>query len=224
MRAFLARWWPRLAALAAGIGTGWLVAGGLGGLALLGECRGHGRAQESVVAPVVAPPTRAEEKAEPKVVPCVDVQAVEPGKKERKRIAEEYRRPDLAPLAGEFERRLPSVPGQVAVRPAEVVGERELPLLPDGGRALVTLEPEGRVELTVVANPEPFFGVGLEWEVGALYGVGSGSDARWRAWAAAEPLRLGRFRLRLEAGAERRAGQVDAYAMAGAVFRGGTPP
>lgn len=209
------RWGMRLVALAATVGAGWWAASALGLLVLVGDCSGHKAEQEVVVAPVVAPPTRAEEKAEERVLPCVDVRAIEPGKRERARIAEEYHRPDLAPLAGEFERRLPSA------RPAEVIGERELPLMPDGGRALVTLEPDGRVEVTTVSNPEPFFGWRSTYEAGALYGVGSGGDARWRAWAAAEPLRVGHLHLRVEVGAEQRAGQVDAYAMAGAVWRGG---
>lgn len=221
MREFLTKWGTAALALVGGVAVGWWLVGALGLVALVGECRGHKRAQEVVVAPVVAPPTRAEEKAEERVLPGRDVRAIEPGKRERARIAEEYHRPDLAPLAGEFERRLPSVPGQVAARPAEVVGERVLPAMPDGGRALVTLEPDGRVEVTTVTNPEPFFEWRSAYEVGGLYGVGSGGDARWRAWAAVEPLRLGRVHLRVEAGAEQRAGQVDAYAMAGAVWRGG---
>lgn len=215
MRAFLTRWGVAALALVGGVAVGWWLVGALGLVALVGECRGHKRAQEAAVAPQVAPPTKAEERAQDKVVPCVDVKAIEPSRKERARVAEEYHRPDLAPLAGEFERRPPSA------RPAEIVGERVLPLMPDGGRALITLEPDGRVEVTTVANPEPFFGWRSAYEAGALYGVGSGGDARWRAWAAVEPLRLGRVHLRVEAGAEQRAGQVDAYAMAGAVWRGG---
>ena len=212
-------WITSAVALFAGMGVGWLFVA-LGGIALVGECRGHKKAQDVVTEPVVAPPTKAEEKAPPKVVPCVDVQAIDPGKKDRKRMAEEYHRPDLAPLANEFERRLPSVPGQVAARPAEILGERELPLMPDGGKALITLEPDGRVEITTVANPDPFFEWESDFEVGAVYGKGFGGEARWRGWAAVEPFSLGRFHARLEVGAEGRAGQTDPYVMAGGVFRG----
>jgi len=212
VREFLTKWGVKAAVFAGSVAAGWWLAGALGLVALVGECRGHKKAQEVAVAPVVAPPTKAEEKAEERPLPCVDVKAIEPGKKERRRIAEEYRRDDLRELGREFE--VGATP-----RVAEILGERELPVMPDGGRALVTLEPGGRVEVTTVANPEP----SLEWrsayEAGALYGVGSGGDARWRAWAAVEPLRLGRVHLRVEAGAEQRAGQVDAYGMAGAVWR-----
>lgn len=197
-----------------GMWVGWWVFGALGLATMVGECRGHKKAQEVVTAPVVAPPTKAEEKAEERPLPCVDVKAIEPGKKERKRIAEEYHRDDLRELGRELEAR-------ATPRVAEILGERELPVMPDGGRALVTLEPDGRVEVTTVANPEPFFEWRSAYEVGGLYGVGSGGDARWRAWAAVEPLRLGRVHLRVEAGAEQRAGQVDAYGMAGAVWRVG---
>jgi len=229
------RWAARFVALAATVGAGWWLAGVLGLVALVGDCRGNKAEQEAVVAPVVAPPTPAEEKAEERALPGRDIKAIEPGRKERARIAEEYHREDLREVAEAFEaallggvadgggRVVDELPRVAAPAPrvAEIVGERELPVLRHGGKALVTLEPDGRVELTTVANPEPRFEWRSAYEFGGLYGVGSAGDARWRAWAAAEPLRVGHLHLRVEAGAEQRAGQVDAYAMAGAVWRGG---
>lgn len=233
MNATAKRWAARFVALAATVGAGWWAASALGLLVLVGDCRGHEAEQEVVVAPVVAPPTAAEAKAEEKLLPDRDVKAIEPGKKERARIAEEYHRPDLAKPAADKPLRIKCVTKGCAEaeadviarwneeQSAEVLGERELPLMPDGGRALITLEPDGRVEVTTVANPEKDFAFGSAYEFGGLYGVGSAGDARWRVWAAAEPLRVGHLHLRVEAGAEQRAGQVDAYAMVGAVWRGG---
>lgn len=235
MNATAKKWGVRLAALAATVGAGWWLVGALGLVALVGDCRGHEAEQEAVIAPVVAPPTAAEAKADDKVLADRDVRAIEPGKKERARIAEEYHREDLREVAEAFEasllggvadgggRGVDELPRVTAPAPrvAEIVGERILPVMRHGGKALVTLEPDGRVELTTVANPEPRFEWRSAYEFGGLYGVGSTGDARWRAWAAAEPLRVGHLHLRVEAGAEQRAGQVDAYAMAGAVWRGG---
>jgi hypothetical protein len=81
------------------------------------------------------------------------------------------------------------------------------------------LEPDGRVELTVVAAPEKLFEWQSTYEAGAAYGIGQAGDTRGRAWAAIEPLRFARLHLRAEAGVDLRNGTTDTYAMAGLVWR-----
>lgn len=232
MKQLLVKWGVALVTLAGGVAAGWWLIGSLGIAAFVGECRGHKQAQEVITAPVVAPPTKMEEKAKEKIVPDVDVKAIEPGKKERKRIAEEYHRPDLAKPPADKPLRIKCVTKGCAeaeadviahrneTQAAEILGERELPLMPDGGKALITLEPDGRVEITTVANPDPFFEWESGFEVGAVYGKGLSGETRWRGWVAVEPFSLGRFHARLEVGAEGRAGQTDPYIMGGGVFRG----
>ncbi len=194
-----------------------VIAGALMGVALLvGECRDFRAGGKAAAEPVVAPPTKLEQKAAPKLLPCRDVQAIEPGTKARQKLAAKYHRPDLAPApapsdtanARAFELGLTQPP-------AEILGERQLQRMPEGGTALVTLEPDGRVELTVIAAPEKLFEWRSTYEAGALYGVGQAGDTRARAWAAVEPLRFARLHLRLEAGADLRAGQTEPYALAG---------
>lgn len=233
MNATAKKWGVRLAALAATVGAGWWLVGALGLVALVGDCRGHEAEQEAVIAPVVAPPTAAEAKADDKVLADRDVRAIEPGKKERARIAEEYHREDLREVAEAFEasllggvadgggRGVDELPRVTAPAPrvAEIVGERILPVMRHGGKALVTLEPDGRVELTVVAAPEKLFEWSATYEAGGLYGIGRAGDTRARAWAAVEPLRFARLHLRIEAGADLRAGTTDPYALAGIVWR-----
>jgi hypothetical protein len=91
--------------------------------------------------------------------------------------------------------------------------------MPEGGTALVTLEPGGAVEVTVKPEPERVFDFRATWEVGGLYGLGSEGDTRARGWAAVEPLRFGRIHLLAEAGVDLRSGETDVYVMAGAVWR-----
>lgn len=208
-------WKAKLALLT---GNAVVIAMALAGVAILvGECRDFRARGKADTAPVVAPPTKLEQKAEPKVLPCRDVQAIEPGTKARQKIAEKYNRPDLAPdpNARAFEL-------GITQPPAEILGERKLQPMPNGGTALVTLEPDGRVEVTVVANPEKLFEWRTTYEAGALYGYGTNGgtgDTRARAWVAAEPLRFAHLHLRIEAGADLRAGTTDPYALAGIVWR-----
>lgn len=198
-----------------------VIAGALLGLTLLvGECRDFRGDRARATAPVVAPPTKAEQKAEQKVLPCRDVQAIEPGARARQRIAEKYHRPDLvAPPDGNARAFELGVTRPPAGAPAEILGERQIPPAPAGGTALVTLEPDGRVEITVVAAPEKLIEWKSTYEAGALYGVGHGGDTRGRGWVAVEPLRFARLHLRVEAGVDLRAGSAEPYAMVGVVWR-----
>ena len=216
----MTNWKPKLALLTGNIVV---VAGALLGLALLvGECRDFRAGGKAATEPVVTPPTKLEQKAEPKLLPCRDVQAIEPGTRARQKLAAKYHRPDLAAPADANARAFELGITHTTKSPqpvAEILGERELQPMPAGGTALMTLEPDGRVELTVVAAPEKLFEWRATYEAGALYGVGQGGDTRARAWAAVEPLRFARLHLRLEAGADLRAGTTNPYALAGIVWR-----
>ena len=211
-------WKSKLAT--AGLSTTALVVCILGGIALAGECNSFHADRTKATAPVVAPPTKIEEKATPKLLPCRDIQAIEPGTRARQKLAERYHRQDIAPretaTARAFELGLTQPP---AGQPAEILGERDLPPAPNGSTALVTLETDGRVELTVVAAPEKLVEWRATYEAGALYGVGQAGDTRARAWAAVEPLRFARLHLRIETGADLRAGTTEPYALAGLVWR-----
>ena len=194
------------------VGALTIVASIVAAAVLVGECNAFRRETKIETAPVVAPPTKIEERAEPIVLPCRDVQAISPKPKDRKRIAEKYHRPDLAADANRL-----AVDG--FMRSAQILGERTIPRAPEGGTALLTLEPDGRVEMTVTPEPEKLFDWRARWELGGLYGVGTAGDTRGRAWAAVEPLRFARLHLRVEAGADLRSGQTDGYVMAGVVWR-----
>lgn len=211
----MTNWKAKLAAT--GLSTTALVVCILGGVALAGECNGFRADRAKDTAPVVAPPTKVEQKAEPKLLPCRDVQAIEPGTRARQKLAEKYHRPDLAQPAPELARQFEQ--GISRLKPAEILGERELPAAPQGGTALLTLEPDGRVEITVVEKPEPLFEWRAHYEAGGLYGIGQGGDTRGRGWVAVEPLRFARLHLRVEGGVDLREGAANGYAMAGVVWR-----
>lgn len=196
----------------------------LAALVLVGEYRDFREQAREEATPAPAPPTALEQRAEVAPVPCEGapggvLQTLEPGKRDRRRLAETYRRPELeapAAPAGGF------VPGELERVAPAILGERELPALPEGGTALVTLEADGRVEVTVAPRPRKFFDWRSTWEIGGLYGRGQDGEERARGWVAVEPTRAGRIHLRLEAGADLRAGTSDAYVMAGAVWRSKT--
>lgn len=208
----------KLAALLAGLSLGAILAAVVAFLIFGAEFRSFRARAQADAAPVVALPTVVEEKAAEKVLPGRNVQAIEPGQKGRQKIAARYERPDLAevpppaPPAGD-----PSAADQPPH--VEIIGEREIPMLPDGGTGLLTFEADGRVELTVKPKRRKF----LEWspvyEAGAVYGIGTAGETRGRAWVAVEPLRLGKCYVRAEGGAEVRAGVTDGYVAAGAVCR-----
>ena len=109
--------------------------------------------------------------------------------------------------------------------PLLLVDGRPYPESPAGGKLWVTLESDGSANVIAKPNePEPlpeerFWQFGNVFELGGLYGIGQGGDTRSRAWAAWEPVRLGRIHLRAEAGVDLRAGQSDGYVMGGAVWR-----
>ena len=214
----MTNWKAKLASIGvSGLSTTALVVCILGGIALAGECNGFRGKSKAAVEPMVAAPTKVEEKAPAIVLPCRDVQAIDPKPAVREKLAEKYHRPDLAPPSPELARQFEN--GITAPVRAEILGERELPPTPNGGTALVTLEPGGRVEVTVVPKPERLFEWKSTYEAGALYGVGQGGDTRGRGWVAVEPLRFARLHLRIEGGVDLRAGTAGGYALAGVVWR-----
>lgn len=198
-------------------------------IVLGGECHSFREEARQEATPAPAPPTDLEQRAEVAPVPCEGapggvLQTLEPGKRDRRRLAETYRRPELEAPSTAVEKSeqaggLTLPDGWLA---SQILGERELPKLPEGGTALVTLEADGRVEVTVAPRPRKFFDWRSTWEIGGLYGRGQDGEERARGWVAVEPTRAGRIRLRLEAGADLRAGTSDAYVMAGAVWRSKT--
>lgn len=177
------------------------------GLVLAGECRSFREDARQAAAPVTAAPTRSEKRAEVLTLPCETVQVLELKPKDLERVAERYKRPELVAETDESQQE------------PKILAEREVPRWPAGGTALVTLEPDGRTEVTLAPNPEPLFDLRSTYEIGALAGVGTAGDTRARAWAAIEPMRWGRIHLRAEAGVDIRGGSSDAYVMAGAVWR-----
>lgn len=192
-------------------------------LVLVGECRDFREQARQEATPAPAPPTALEQRAEVTPVPCEGapggvLQTLEPKPRDRRRLAETYRRPELE-AAPEPTRAGGFVPGELERVAPAILGERELPKLPEGGTALLTLEADGRVEVTVAPRPRKFFDWRSTWEIGGLYGRGQDGEERARGWVAVEPTSAGRIRLRLEAGADLRAGTSDAYVMAGAVWR-----
>lgn len=215
-------------------------------LAIVAAVTGEGcrwrRQNQQLQKPVEAPPTKESVRWVEVPVPCADGQQVvyrKPSEKELKRLAEEYGfvlaqeaapRPQEAPGAiGAGNGHIPPSEGEIANQPPSaaapdpqrrVLGEFELGILPRGGSALSWLDVDGRNRLSISADPVPFVEWGADWEVGLLAGVGDGMTMG-RAWAAVEPLRVGRFHLRLEGGGNYRGGTTDPYLMAGGVFRMG---
>lgn len=187
---------------------------------LVGECSAFRGETREDARPSPAPPTSIEERAAEVTLPCQTVVALEPTERDRRRLAERYGRPELATPAPPSERGAlagdgSAIPGSVV----RILAERELPVLPAGGTALVTLEPDGRTSVTVKPTPEKLLEWRATWELGGLYGLDTEGETRGRAWAAVEPLRFGRIHLRGELGADVRAGVTDGYVMAGAVWR-----
>lgn len=141
-------------------------------------------------------------------------------------------------LEREFGVELPAQPGKPADNPGggsahlapgeisppapaqrEVLALRELPPMPTGGKVLVTLPPEGgEVEVTVRANRARFLELTGVYGIGGLAGLDQ-EGRRWRGYAFAEPLRVGRFYVRAEAGVEGRARGSGFYALAGLEWR-----
>lgn len=239
----MATFWPKLLSFLARYGATVVVTLAIVSV-LTGEACRWRRQNQQLTQPVQAPPTEPSTQWVEVPVPCEDGQVVvykNPSKKELERLAREYgftlaapapaggtisAPGHIPPSGGEIASQPPgSAPGQPEIgapetpdRTRRVLGEFELQILPRGGKALNYLDPDGRAKLAVEAYPVPFFEWGADWEVGVLAGAGDGATVG-RAWAAVEPLRLGRFHLRLEGGGNYRAGTTDPYIMGGAVYR-----
>lgn len=224
---------------AASLGLGGAIGAALVAFLLAGECSGwrqdHPKPPKPV--PQVLAPTAAELEMQRVIEDCLAVETLQPTPKERKRIARESGRADfaaqpVAPQANAAGVVPPPHLGGIA-RPGAasepdypvLLAEKEVPPMPDGGRAWVWLEQDASVTVVTKANdpkPQPadrFWQFGNVYEIGGLYGIGQGGDTRARVWAAIEPLRAGRIHLRAEAGVDLRNGGTDGYVMGGAVWR-----
>lgn len=183
-----------------------MLAAGVGiGILLVGECRDFRR--QDPPTPRVAVHVRAVERYRPDVI-APSLRVYVPAPKDAAKLEE---RVDL-PIRGEGDTR-PEAHDLLA----QVVD-------PDCGEIVVTLPPAvgeapREVQVTVIPAPPKL----IEWrnlyEIGGLYGIGTGGETRARGWAAVEPLRWGRLHLRGEVGADLRAGVTDGYAMVGVVWR-----
>ena len=217
----------------ASIGLG----GVLGALAVLavigGECSAWRQEHPKPKPPVatVLPPTPGELATPHETLPCVPVQVLKPTEKRRKEIAKETGglvvAPNAPPVAvpphlGEI---VPPAGSSEPDYPILLVDGRPYPESPAGGKLWVTLEQDGSANVIAKPNPEKpkpadkFFEVRNVGELGGMYGVGQGGDTRSRAWAALEPIRLGRIHVRGEVGVDLRGGEQGGYAMAGFVYR-----
>ena len=202
-------------------------------LVLGGECSAWRQDHPKPAPPVtsVLPPTPGELATPSTVLPCVPVKVLQPSPKRLKEIVRETgglvgapTAPPVVPPSHLGEIVAPAASGGFGF-PLLLVDGRPYPESPAGGKLWVRLEADG--ETTVVVKPnepkplpaEKFFQFANVWELGGLYGVGQGGDVRSRAWAALEPVRLGRIHVRGEVGVDLRGGEQDGYAMAGFVYR-----
>lgn len=118
--------------------------------------------------------------------------------------------PPAAYVAGPKPARYPLLLTETTIKPGEASY---------GGAVAGWLGADGRAFLTLAPTPRPFFDFDYRaLEVGGAWG-GDSAGARWRGWAAWEPVRVGDFRLRLEGGADGRSGSSDAYWLVGATWR-----
>ena len=202
-------------------------------LVLGGECSAWRQDHPKPAPPVtsVLPPTPGELATPSTVLPCVPVKVLQPSPKRLKEIVRETGGLVGAPTAPPVE--VPPHLGEIVAPrassepdyPLLLVDGRPYPESPAGGKLWVTLEQDGSANVIAKPNPEKpkpadkFFEFRNVWELGGMYGVGQGGDTRSRAWAALEPIRLGRIHVRGEVGVDLRGGEQGGYAMAGFVYR-----
>ncbi len=220
-------------ASAASLGLGGAI-GLFAALALVGgECSAWRQDHPKPPPPVaqILPPTPGEIATPSAVLPCVPVKVLQPSGKRLKEIAAETgglvgaTKPTEVVVPPRFGEIVPPAGSGEPDYPLLLVDGRPYPESPAGGKLWVTLEQDGSANVVAKPNePEPlpeerFWQFGNVFELGGLYGIGQGGDTRSRAWAAWEPVRLGRIHLRAEAGVDLRAGQSGGYVMGGAVWR-----
>lgn len=107
--------------------------------------------------PVKAAPTRAVSRAEPQIVVREVVRYV-PAPREQRRLEDRY---DL---------KLGDAAGEV-----DLLAEVQLPALPDGGTAAVTVDDAGQASVTVMPKRRPFFQLGGIRESGVSFDPLSGA-------------------------------------------------
>jgi len=159
-----------LKSIAASMGTGALVASGIWILVLAGECKAWRGAAKVEKRPIHVSQTERF-KDYPTVKVPLDLEIPVIPYKDRSKLADKYGRPDLVPPDA-FKGDLSPDLGLGGATPS-ILGEFALPRLPEGGDALVTAGPDGRVRVDVAPRPKPFFGFEPEWRIRAGVGVDS---------------------------------------------------
>lgn len=222
--------WGEVAKLAARIAIGPVaIAGVLIVVFLVGEWRDLRRMTETLQANTAALAKKTERVAE---APAVKIEAplVAPAvaPKVVRRIAKDYAKPTLATVdeAGTvIDSAGHAIKGGIESSDL-LVTEVQLPILPDGGGAIVTRAPGGAVEVTVRAKPRRFFDLRSEWSIGAMVDpldlAGGNGTIDGRAFVRYSGLRLGRVHAIAEAGGERLNGRSGGYVLVGAEVRFGS--
>lgn len=152
-----------------------------------------------------AMPTRAAEKWRTQVVERL-VRVPVLTEREERRLEDEWELDVAGPGDAGNPPEAPTTGTSGDVRPAppvEVLGERELPALPHGGKGMFTLSAAGDIDLLIRANPPPAVRLPMEPYVR----VGSGmfvplegtAQPAWTAMLGAELVELPRLRTRLSA-------------------------
>lgn len=189
------------------------------GVLLAGEIRDTIDGNAEATAPRIARPSRGSDRWNRAPLPdCPQIVVLKPPERARRRLERDFGLPlqTSQPLAGTSADFAPLAGSQ---RAREVLAVRDLGRLPYGGETMVTLPPGGgEVEVAIKPKPRPFLEFLGTYGMGGLYGVGDAGRA-WRAYVMAEPLRLGRWHLRGEAGVAEIRGDPTWYAMAGAEWR-----
>lgn len=179
-------------------------------LLLAGECRRHRSELADDRAPRIAVNVPRFERYKPEAIEA-SIQAWRPTIKDSLKVAETFG---------------VKVKSQDSDEGADLLAHKLIPVDCGDGEVrkleIIATLPEGdgprEVEIRTVQSGRKFFGPTGTYGLGALYGAGSDGQ-RWRAYGFAEPLRVGRVRLRGEAGVESRAGVTDWYAMVGGEVR-----
>lgn len=167
---------------------------------LAAECASFLRRNRVTTHPIPAPQTEKVASWERAPVVNPPTVALNPPPKERRKLERKFEIP------------LPA-------DKVDILAVREIPAMPTGGSLIVTTPPgSGEVEVTLRANRAKFFELTGVYGIGGLAGVDHDGQ-RWRGYAYAEPVRIGRFHARIEAGVEGRSTGSNPYILAGAEWR-----
>lgn len=179
-------------------------------LLLAGECRRHRETATIVTAPKIAVNVPRFERYRPEAIEAT-IRTWRPPEREARRIARQL---DVIVKSANSDKGADLLAHKEVTVDCGEGGTRKLEIL-------ATL-PEGtgprEVEIRTRQSAGSFWSLRGAYGLGALYGTGSDGE-RWRAYGFAEPVKVGRWLLRGEAGVEARAGVTDWYAMVGGEVR-----